>query len=118
MPIDKRNDRRKACPCFYPLSAASPARRYHCFQKPFDLNFHTGACTSEVLRGLAGDYNSLTRTIKIHQAQGSRKPEVGFVTLTPMGDTASRLSRCAQFAPVRARTDAGGFSKTNPRKML
>ena len=58
--------------------------RYPNYLNVFILALHTGARTSEVLRGLVGDYNSQTGMIKIHQTKDSRKPKVRFVPMTPM----------------------------------
>ena len=58
--------------------------RYPNYLNVFILALHTGARTSEVLRGQIGDYNSQTGMIKIHQTKDSRKPKVRFVPMTPM----------------------------------
>jgi len=58
--------------------------RYPDYLNVFILALHTGARTSEVLRGEVGDYNSQTGMIKIHQTKDSRKPKVRFVPMTPM----------------------------------
>ena len=58
--------------------------RYPDYLNVFILALHTGARTSEVLRGQVGDYNSQTGMIKIHQTKDSRKPKVRFVPMTPM----------------------------------
>ncbi|MGD0734473.1 MAG: site-specific integrase [Terracidiphilus sp.] len=58
--------------------------RYPDYLNVFILALHTGARTSEVLRGQVGDYNSQTSMIKIHQTKDSRKPKVRFVPMTPM----------------------------------
>jgi len=58
--------------------------RYPNYLNVFILALHTGARTSEVLRGQVGDYNSQTGMIKIHQTKDSRKPKVRFVPMTPM----------------------------------
>src|ERR1035441_1168998 len=58
--------------------------RYPNYLSVFILALHTGARTSEVLRGQVGDYNSQTGMIKIHQTKDSRKPKVRFVPMTPM----------------------------------
>ena len=58
--------------------------RYPNYLNVFILALHTGARTSEVLRGKVGDYNSQTGMIKIHQTKDSRKPKVRFVPMTPM----------------------------------
>jgi integrase len=58
--------------------------RYPNYLNVFILALHTGARTSEVLRGEVGDYNSQTGMIKIHQTKDSRKPKVRFVPMTPM----------------------------------
>jgi len=58
--------------------------RYPNYLNVFILALHTGARTSEVLRGQVGDYNLQTGMIKIHQTKDSRKPKVRFVPMTPM----------------------------------
>jgi integrase len=58
--------------------------RYPDYLNVFILALHTGARTSEVLRGEVGDYNPQTGMIKIHQTKDSRKPKVRFVPMTPM----------------------------------
>jgi len=58
--------------------------RYPNYLNVFILALHTGARTSEVLRGQVGDYSSQTGMIKIHQTKDSRKPKVRFVPMTPM----------------------------------
>jgi len=62
--------------------------RYPNYLNVFILALHTGARTSEVLRGQVGDYNSQTGMIKIHQTKDSRKPKVRFVPMTPMATAA------------------------------
>ena len=62
--------------------------RYPNYLNVFILALHTGARTSEVLRGQVGDYNSQTGMIKIHQTKDSRKPKVRFVPMTPMAAAA------------------------------
>ena len=58
--------------------------RYPDYLNVFILALHTGARTSEVLRGEVGDYNPQTEMIKIHQTKDSRKPKVRFVPMTPV----------------------------------
>jgi len=58
--------------------------RYPDYLNVFILALHTGARTSEVLRGQVGDYNPKTGMIKVHQTKDSRKPKVRFVPMTPM----------------------------------
>jgi len=58
--------------------------RYPNYLNVFILALHTGARTSEVLRGQVGDYNPQTGMIKIHQTKDSRKPKIRFVPMTPM----------------------------------
>jgi len=50
----------------------------------FILALHTGARTSEVLRGVVGDYDSETGMIAIHQTKDTRKPKIRLVPMTPM----------------------------------
>jgi len=58
--------------------------RYPNYLNVFILALHTGARTSEILRGQVGDYNPKTGMIKVHQTKDSRKPKVRFVPMTPM----------------------------------
>lgn len=58
--------------------------RYPNYLNVFILALHTGARTSETLRGQVGDYNPKTGMIKVHQTKDSRKPKVRFVPMTPM----------------------------------
>ena len=70
--------------------------RYPNYLNVFILALHTGARTSEVLRGQIGDYNSQTGMIKIHQTKDSRKPKVRFVPMTPMAVAAYKAQAADQ----------------------
>jgi hypothetical protein len=70
--------------------------RYPNYLNVFILALHTGARTSEVLRGQVGDYNSQTGMIKIHQTKDSRKPKVRFVPMTPMAVAAYKALAAGQ----------------------
>jgi len=57
--------------------------RYPDYVNEFVLALHTGARTSEVLRGEVGDYDPATGMIAIHQTKDIRKPKVRLVPASP-----------------------------------
>ena len=64
--------------------------RYPEYLPVFILILHTGARTSEILRGVVGDYNEKTGMITIHQRKDKRKPKIRHVPATPMAIEAYR----------------------------
>jgi integrase len=64
--------------------------RYPDYMNVFVLALHTGARTSELLRGQVGDFDPHTRMIKIHQTKDPRKPKTRFVPMTPIAVAAYR----------------------------
>lgn len=58
--------------------------RYPEYLPVFILVLHTGARTSEILRGVVGDYNEKTGMIAIHQRKDKRKPKLRYVPASPM----------------------------------
>jgi integrase len=58
--------------------------RYPDYLNVFILVLHTGARTSEILRGIVGDYDPKTRMIAIHQQKDKRKSKTRHVPATPM----------------------------------
>jgi integrase len=58
--------------------------RYPDYAHVFILVLHTGARTSEILRGVVGDYDPETGMITIHQRKDPKKPKLRYVPATPM----------------------------------
>jgi integrase len=59
-------------------------RRYPDYLNIYIFALHTGARTSEILRGKVGDYVPQTGMMTIHQTKDKRKPKTRFVPATPM----------------------------------
>ncbi len=59
-------------------------RRYPDYLNIYIFALHTGARTSEILRGKVGDYIPQTGMMTIHQTKDKRKPKTRFVPATPM----------------------------------
>lgn len=68
----------------------------------FILTLHTDARTSEILRGVVGDFSEKTGMITIHQRKDKRKPKIRYVPASPMAIEAYRRLAAGRKKGIRS----------------